>query len=642
MGALRGRVVTGACTLAMLAGVVVASPGVAGTGHWTTTGPDGGIVRAVAIDPLDADRALVGTQGGGIFRSTDGGTAWSRAGGLHPDATIWQLAFAPTDPTIAYAATDSGAYRSENGGAGWMPIFTESTTTSVTVDPTDADVAFVTAALTLYRTDDGGESWTEIHGPHGIMGVNQVVFAPSDPDLAYATSHGELLRSTDAGITWTIVVEHQSHVVDMAIHPSDPEVLVVGTLTDGVLRSPDGGVSWTDASAGLTRYSSSGLYPPVRDVEFDVGRPNRVFAATDRRGVVYRSTDAALSWTGHATGISYAPRVVAVAADSGSPVFVGTDEGGVIRSIDRGITWKAVNGGVVGSQVTALVIQPGTNTTVVAATGGQGIFRTTNGASSWMPSGLGARRITTLAGSPSNPGLLYAGGDDGLWRSMDAGRTWSRVRSFTERGVVAVAVAPSDPRRIYLIQFEHAWRSTDGGATWNRMNLRENFASVAVHPRNPRVVLVGTRGGVFRSDDSGGTWRQGTGLPLFGDVHEIVIDASRPWLTYAATDVDGVARSRDGGRTWRFARAGLGSWRVRALAVDASTPDRIYAGTLSIGAPGGVYVSTDRGASWTRMSAGLTTTWTEALAVSPNGRRLYAGTTAGLSGGGGAFGFVRP
>ena len=641
MGAPSRRAVSAACALGILAAAIV-TPVLAGTNRWTTTGPEGGIVGAVAIDPTDSDRVLAGTQGGGIFRSADAGAHWSRASGLHADAVIWQLAFAPTDATVAYAATDSGAYRSGNGGATWARIFTDSTVTSVTVDPTDADIAFITASLTVYRTDDGGESWTEIVGPHGIMGVDHIVFARSDPDVAYAASHGQLLRSENAGLSWSIVSLPQVHVLDLAVHPSDSKRLLIGTMGDGAWRSTDGGKSWVNASAGMIQDSSTGMYPSVADVEYDPGNPNRVFAAADRRGVVYRSADAGVSWASKPIGIPYAPLVVAIAPVDGSRVLLGTHDGGLVRSTDGGSAWAAVNRGLIGSQVTALVVQPGTTTTVVAATGGQGIFRTTDAGARWVHSGLATRRITSLAGTPSRPGLLYAGGDDGLWRSTDGGRTWSRVKSFSRSGVVAVAVAPSDPRRVYVVQFESAWRSSDSGATWARMNLRENFGSVAVHPRNPAVVLIGTRAGVFRSNDSGATWRQGTGFVLHRDIHEIAIDPTRPSWMYAAAEFDGVMRSRDGGATWRFMREGLGSLRVRAVAIDPSAPDTIYAGTLGIGAPGGVYRSMNRGASWARISSGLTTTttWTESLAVSLNGSRLYAGTTAGAEGGGGAFSLV--
>jgi photosystem II stability/assembly factor-like uncharacterized protein len=629
-----------ACLLGALTVFSVPSNAVAGTNRWTTNGPEGGIVRALAIDPRDPNQVLAGTQGGGIFRSIDGGLSWRRSSsGLHKDATIWQLAFAPTEPTIAYAATDSGAYRSDDGGQRWTRIYAESSTISVTVDPRDAGTAFITASLTVYRTTDGGESWREIPGPHGIMGVSRIVFAPSDPLRVYASSHGEILRSDDAGLTWTTVDRPRDHMLALAVHPSDRDTLLAGTMYEGVFRSTDAGSSWSPVNAGLPKRPGSTNLQPVEAVTFDPIHTSRVLAATGRRGYVYRSTDGGASWRARPIGAPYAPRTIAVGV-SGDPIWIGTTEGGAYRSVDAGLTWSRANDGLVGSQVNAVLVRADNAKVVLAGTGGQGIFRSTNGGADWVPSGLPAKRITSLSSSPANPLIVYAGGDDGLWRSRDGGISWSRVSSFSARGVVAVAVAPTYPRTVYVVQFQYAWRSRDGGASWSLMNIRGSFGSVEVHPRNPEVVFVGARSGVHRSADGGDTWVQGTGFP-YRDVPDIAIDPGRPWIMYAAGSVNGVAKSTDGGRTWKFKRHGLTSLRVHAVAVDPSAPHRVYAGTWSVEAQGGVFVSEDRGASWAPINAGLTTTWVSSLAVSTDGVRLYAGTTAGNSGGGGAFAFHR-
>jgi photosystem II stability/assembly factor-like uncharacterized protein len=634
-----GRAVACLFIIAVLASLWP-TPAVAGDGRWTTAGPEGGRVSALAIHPADARRMLAGTHAGGIFRTADAGAHWTRSHGLHRDASIWEIEHAPSEPEIVYAATDIGAYRSTDGGAHWTLIYSGATANSVTVDPTDADAAFITALLTVYRTDDGGATWDEIVGPHGIMGVDTIVFAPSAPGRVYAANHAELYVSGDSGLTWS-PVSSLPHATDLAVHPTDADRLAIGTFSDGILRSTDAGVSWTSSNAGLPTGADGSVYLPVNAVSFNPLNGARLYAAISQRGWVYRYIASDARWQRRALGASYEPLALATSASDGYAVVVGTAHGGAYRSADDGLTWASANTGLVASEVEALLIRTGTIGSVLAGTGGQGIFRSTDGGRSWTPSGLAARRITALGASPRNPDVVYAGGDAGLWRSRDGGRSWSRVTTFRHRGVVALAVAPSDPRVIYVAQFESAWRSLDGGSTWARLNINENLASVEVHPWNPQRVYIGSRGGVYRSFDAGRTWHQSTGFILGRDVHDIAIDRGRPWLMYAATELDGVARSRDGGVTWTLSREGLAATWTRAVVVDPSSPDTVYVGTLALPSTGGVFVSSDRGQSWSPLNRGLTTTWIASLAISADGRRLYAGTTAhGLVGGGGAFAFT--
>jgi photosystem II stability/assembly factor-like uncharacterized protein len=118
----------------------------------------------------------------------------------------------------------------------------------------------------------------------------------------------------------------------------------------------------------------------------------------------------------------------------------------------------------------------------------------------------------------------------------------------------------------------------------------------------------------------------------------IVAAPSAPKIVYAAVlDGGGFYKSTDGGKSWRRSVTGSAT-EILGLALDRRRPGVLYAGGYDPSGRGGVFRSTDAGRTWTDISAGMTTTWTAALALDPAGHRLYAGTLAyGAESGGGVF-----
>jgi hypothetical protein len=109
-------------------------------------------------------------------------------------------------------------------------------------------------------------------------------------------------------------------------------------------------------------------------------------------------------------------------------------------------------------------------------------------------------------------------------------------------------------------------------------------------------------------------------------------------VLYAALDAGGRVQSVDSGATWTRSSQGIAATSILGLALDRRPPSTLYAGGLHPRGGGGVWRSTDAGRSWIDLTAGMTTTWTAALALAPGGRTLYADTTAyGRESGGGVF-----
>ena len=130
-------------TLLVVCGVSLAE---AGVNVWTSNGPEGGSISALAIDPTTPTTLYAGTQGGGVFKSTNGGASWSAVNTGLVASHVFALVIDPTTPTTLYAGTDVGVFKSTNGGGSWSAVNTGLT-----------DFAFVSAlaidpmtATTLY------------------------------------------------------------------------------------------------------------------------------------------------------------------------------------------------------------------------------------------------------------------------------------------------------------------------------------------------------------------------------------------------------------------------------------------------------------------------------------------------------------
>jgi len=252
-------------------------------------------------------------------------------------------------------------------------------------------------------------------------------------------------------------------------------------------------------------------------------------------------------------------------------------------------------------------------------------------------------RTVTATGVPGAPDRFYFGAvGGGVWRSDNAGRTWQPI--FDDQSIAsigAIAVAPSNPDVIYVGSGEadmrsdisHGdgmYKSVDGGKSWKHIGLTDSrqIGQIVVDPHDPEIVFVAALGhaygpnkerGVFRSKDGGATWSR----VLFKDENTGAIDLAfdpsnsktllaalwqtrrPPWNVYPASSGpgSGLYRTDDGGDTWRQVTDGLPSeklGRIR-IAFAPSAPRRVY--TIVDAKEGGLYLSEDGGRSFKRRSA---------------------------------------
>ena len=254
-------------------------------------------------------------------------------------------------------------------------------------------------------------------------------------------------------------------------------------------------------------------------------------------------------------------------------------------------------------------------------------------------------RIADIAIHPNdNNEWIIAVGSGGVWKTENAGITWKPI--FDDQpsySIGCVTYDPNNPHVIWVGTGENVggrhvgygdgiYRSQDGGASWENMGLKEShhISKIIIHPEASNIIWVAAQGplwakggerGLFKSIDTGKNWKKVLGDDEWVGVTDIVIDPRDPDWCYAATwqrhrnvaaylgggPGSGIHRSDDGGETWEKLTRGLPESNMGkiGLAISPQKPDVVYAAIELDRRMGGVYRSTNRGASWVKQSGAV-------------------------------------
>ncbi|MBV6647879.1 MAG: glycosyl hydrolase, partial [Cyclobacteriaceae bacterium] len=251
---------------------------------------------------------------------------------------------------------------------------------------------------------------------------------------------------------------------------------------------------------------------------------------------------------------------------------------------------------------------------------------------------LTSGRISDFAVNPSNPKEYYvATSSGGVWKTTNAGTTFKSI--FDTQGsysIGCITMDPNNPNVIWVGSGENnnqrsvaygdgVYKSTDGGATWKHMGLKmsEHIGSIIVHPDNSDIVYVAAIGplwsaggdrGLYKTMDGGKTWNPILTIDSHTGINEVVMDPRNPDVLYASAfqrrrhvftylgggPSSGIHKSVDGGQTWQKINTGLPKVDLGriGLAISPADPEQIYAIVEAAQGKGGVFRSTNRGASW--------------------------------------------
>ncbi|MCZ6672686.1 MAG: glycosyl hydrolase [Verrucomicrobia bacterium] len=251
-------------------------------------------------------------------------------------------------------------------------------------------------------------------------------------------------------------------------------------------------------------------------------------------------------------------------------------------------------------------------------------------------------RISDIAVDQKNPNIWFvAVSSGGVWKTVNAGTTWKPV--FDKQKVYStgdVTIDPSNSNIVWVGTGENnggrhigfgdgLYRSRDGGKTWKNMGLTksERIGDIVIHPKDSNTIWVSAQGplwtkggerGLYKTTDGGKTWKRVLKTDEWTGVASLVIDPRNPDKLYAATwsrqrtvanyvgtgKGSGIHTSDDGGETWTKLKTGLpkGNMGKIGLTISPMKPDVVYATIETDNRKGGVWRSTDRGASWKKMS----------------------------------------
>ena len=177
------------------------------TAHWTVTGPEGGDISALVVDPGNPATIYAASYDNGVFRSMDGGGTWKAVSTTFANESIFSLAVNPTTPMTIYAgAYLGGVYRSVDGGANWSPASINTPLATATVHVLHFDRATPAALYAgtdhgLFRSADGGENWNAVSsGLPSTLWITSLAFDPVTPTILYAGTRGNgVYQSSDGG-----------------------------------------------------------------------------------------------------------------------------------------------------------------------------------------------------------------------------------------------------------------------------------------------------------------------------------------------------------------------------------------------------------------------------------------------------------
>ncbi|HET7618108.1 MAG TPA: hypothetical protein VFK20_06325 [Vicinamibacterales bacterium] len=361
---------------------------------------------------------------------------------------------------------------------------------------------------------------------------------------------------------------------DIVADPANPAVIYIGAASGGVWKTVNAGTTWTPIfdDDGTTSIGDLALAPSNPQIVWvGTGEANNRQSSSWGNGI-YKSTDGGKTWT-H-MGLDDTRHIGRIVIDPHNPDIVyvaalghlwGPNKArGLYKTTDGGKTWTNTRFIDEDTGFVDIVMDPSNSRVLYAAAyqrrrtpwgfdgggPGSGLYKTTDAGRTWtkltngLPSGDTGR--IGLAIYPKNPKVLYASvenADGGLFRTDDAGRTWKRVNKLNVRPPYFsnVRVDPQNDQRVYMLA-SPLYVSDDGGKTFRSdgaRNVHVDHHAMWIDPRNPAHVMLGNDGGFWMSWDHAVTWRRFNNIPL-GQIYVVSADNSDPYRLYAGLQDNGV------------------------------------------------------------------------------------------------------
>jgi photosystem II stability/assembly factor-like uncharacterized protein len=484
------------------------------------TGSPYGQYSCFAIYPPSPNILYAGSMGMKIFKTENGGDTWTAVGLDLPGWDIIALAVHPTDPNRVYAAVwDYGVFKTVNGGDSWAAAnngLTDFHVLDLIIDPYSPNTLYAATYSGVFKTMDGGENWFPINNGLQGSGVRRLAIHPTNPNILYAGTEGRgVFKTLNGGATWIPVNTGLigMDVILLLLDPLSPQRLYALSELSGLLKTTDGGGSWVPINQGLPLIKNDMVVDPLN--------PNLLYAATNEG--VYKSEDGGETWFRAGVGIPDINNYIsAIAIDpvNSATLYAGIWNGGNItpglndlyKSTDGGRTWTPMAAGLY--NFFQIVIDPHNPQILYAGHLGEfgaALSKSWDGGRNW--SVLGYYPISSflcMAIDPKNPQVLYVADEAlGLFKSSDGGWTYESIQNgLGTARTLSLAVDPVHPQIVYAGTDEGIFRSVDGGAHWEPFNdglplLAKTIRTLVVDPKSSGTLYAGTHAlGAFRAGEA--------------------------------------------------------------------------------------------------------------------------------------------
>ncbi|MGH8140332.1 MAG: VPS10 domain-containing protein [Steroidobacteraceae bacterium] len=473
------------------------------------------------LGPWEDKNDFNGT-GGGLFKSSDGGTTWKRLGtGLPPDLSQINIAIAPGTPDRLYAtvgtnepgeyssAAGLGVFRSDDAGESWTRITSDPRPALrigggdlpvVRVDPSNSDVVY-SAGIVAMKSGDGGKTWRPLRGAPGGDDYQNVWINPNDPRIIALVSDQGAVVTLNGGRTWSSWFNQPTaQLYHVSVAPTFPYRVCAGQQESGSVciasRGNDGEITPRDwHPVGVIEYGYVAPDPLDPDLIYGAGR-NEVSKFHWSTGQVQNITPIPLR-----NGLIRVDRTEPLIFSPVDPHVLYYAANRLYRTTDGGSTWQAISPELARED-------PGIPATVGAL---------------HLP-GADRQRgvIYALGASPLKMDTLWAGTDDGLvFLTTDGGRQWSNVTppALTAWSkVTQIEASHFDANSAYVSvsrmrvddQHPYIYRTHDGGRTWQAIDagLPPDAAANAIRadPQRTGLLFAATESAVWVSPDDGDHW----------------------------------------------------------------------------------------------------------------------------------------
>jgi photosystem II stability/assembly factor-like uncharacterized protein len=602
---------------------------------WRATGPPGGDVRDLVVDPNNPDRLYFGTLDGQVYTSADGGKRWELLYNFNrPKMFVDHILVDPRDSKTLYVAAHrhkepGGFYKSTDGGRKWREgaELKNEALHSLDQSKSNPDVLIAGTFNGIFRSDDSGESWQHLptHNTAGLVHVESLAIDPRTPDIIYAGTWYLPYKTTDGGKTWNSIkngIIDDSDIFAIDIDPREPNH-VIASACSGIYETKNAGESWRKVQ-GIPSQSRR-----TRAILQHPSVPGLVFAGTTEGFWRSERGGNADSWM-VTTSRQLEINSITVHPSRPETIYIGTNNYGVMVSNDSGKSFLPTNGGYSGRFANAIVADRDMPNRIYAATintatGGGFLFVSNDNGQSWRPSmrNMPSRLITySILQDTENPDVIYLGTNLGIYRSVDKGVSWApiwadnsdetapkKVTRAKKRSRTSIStrqskriVVTDDTVRRAQAALNHAGYNVgtvDGKAGPKTLGGLRRFQadrSLPTTVKFDQITLAAL--GVSNGDGSIAAEEQAAASLIITDsINALVptIDVSSGKPSFLAATNAGLYRSLDPTKGWQKLPYGSAiDPRSTSISTSLKQPEVIWVGT----AASGVIVSHDGGQTW--------------------------------------------